>query len=73
MQLNTNKITGVILKLHCTENSTVMRETSKGACALRVSSHLLYMSNAIVSSRESNPSREICHLRAVPLGHVADK
>ena len=25
------------------------------------------------SSRESNPSRRICHLRAVPLGHVADK
>ena len=31
------------------------------------------MSNAIGSSRESNPSRRICHLRAVPLGHVADK
>ena len=30
------------------------------------------MSNAIGSSRESNPSRRICHLRAVPLGHVAD-
>ena len=30
------------------------------------------MSNAIGSSRESNPSRKICHLRAVPLGHVAD-
>ena len=29
------------------------------------------MSNAIGSSRESNPSRRICHLRAVPLGHVA--
>ena len=31
------------------------------------------MSNAIGSSRESNPSRRICHLRAVPLGNVADK
>ena len=31
-----------------------------------------YMSNAIGSSRESNPSRRICHLRAVPLAHVAD-
>ena len=31
-----------------------------------------HMSNAIGSSRESNPSRRICHLRAVPLGHVAD-
>ena len=31
------------------------------------------MSNAIGSSRESNPSRRICHLRAVPLGHVTDK
>ena len=31
------------------------------------------MSNAIGSSRESNPSRRICHLRAVPLGHVADR
>ena len=30
------------------------------------------MSNAIGSSRESNPSRRICNLRAVPLGHVAD-
>ena len=30
------------------------------------------MSIAIGSSRESNPSRRICHLRAVPLGHVAD-
>ena len=28
------------------------------------------MSNAIGSSRESNPSRRICHLRAVPLGHA---
>ena len=27
------------------------------------------MSNAIGSSRELNPSRRICHLRAVPLGH----
>ena len=27
------------------------------------------MSNAI----ESNPSRRMCHLRAVPLGHVADE
>ena len=31
------------------------------------------MSNAIDSSRESNPSRRICHLRPVPLGHVPDK
>ena len=30
------------------------------------------MSNAIGSSRESKPSRRICHLRAVPPGHVAD-
>ena len=30
------------------------------------------MSNAIDSSRESNPSRRICLLSAVPLGHVAD-
>ena len=30
------------------------------------------MSNAIGYSRESNPSRKICHLRAVPLVHVAD-
>ena len=30
------------------------------------------MSNAIGSSRESNPSRSMCHLRAVPQGHVAD-
>ena len=29
----------------------------------------VYMSNAIGSRRESNPSRRICHLRAVPLGH----
>ena len=28
---------------------------------------------SIGSSRESNPSRRICHLRAVPLGNVADK
>ena len=27
--------------------------------------------NAISSSRESNPSRRICHQHAVPLGHVA--
>ena len=31
-----------------------------------------YMSNAIGSSRESNPSRRICHLRAASPGHVAD-
>ena len=31
-----------------------------------------YMSNAISSSRESNPS-PLCHLLAVPLGHVADE
>ena len=31
-----------------------------------------YMSNAIGSNRESNPSRRICNLRAVPLGHVAN-
>ena len=31
------------------------------------------MSNAIGSSRESNSSRRICHLREVSLGHVADK
>ena len=30
------------------------------------------MSYAIGSSRESNPSRRICRLRAVLLGHVAD-
>ena len=30
------------------------------------------MSNAISSSHESNKSCRICHLRAVPLGHVAD-
>ena len=30
------------------------------------------MSNVIGSSRESNPTRRICHLHAVPLGHVAD-
>ena len=34
---------------------------------------IVYMSNAIGSSRESNPLRRICHLRAAPLGHVADK
>ena len=31
------------------------------------------MSSATGSSRESNPSRRICHLRAVPLGHVANE
>ena len=36
-----------------------------------MSLHSLNMSNAIGSSRESNPSRRICHLRPVPLGHVA--
>ena len=30
------------------------------------------MSNAIGFSRESNPSRRICHLHAVLLGHVGD-
>ena len=30
------------------------------------------MSNSICPSSESNPSRRICHLRAVLLGHVAD-
>ena len=30
------------------------------------------MSIAISSSRESNLSRRICHLRVVPLGHDAD-
>ena len=32
----------------------------------------VYMSNAIGSSRESNPSRRICRLRAVSLGHATD-
>ena len=30
------------------------------------------MSIAIDSNRKSNPSHRICHLRAVPPGHVAD-
>ena len=30
------------------------------------------MSNAIGSSRESNPLRRICHLCVVPFGNVAD-
>ena len=33
----------------------------------------VYMSNAIGSSRESNPSRRMCQLRAVTLGCVADE
>ena len=37
-----------------------------------MSSHPVYMSNAIGSSRELNPSRRICHLHAVPLAHVTD-
>ena len=40
--------------------------------SLRSSSQQLpVMSNAIGSSRESNPSRRICHLRAVRLSHDA--
>ena len=42
------------------------------AWALRVGSHPIYMLNAIGSSCESNPSRRIRNLRAVPLSHVAD-
>ena len=38
-----------------------------------MSSHPVYMSNAIGFSRESNSSRKVCHLRAVPLGNVADE
>ena len=44
--------------------------------SLRSSSQLppgMNMSTAIGSSRESNPSRRICHLREVPVGHVAVK
>ena len=41
--------------------------------SLRVSSHPIYMSNTIGSSRESNPSSRICHLRSVPRRNVAEK
>ena len=32
----------------------------------------IIMSNAMCSDRKSNPSRRICHLRSVLLGHVAN-
>ena len=42
-------------------------------CSLSQQPPVIYvMSNAIDSSGKSNPSR-ICHLRTVPLCHVADK
>ena len=34
--------------------------------------HPVCTSNVIGSSHESNPSRKICNLRAVPLGHFVD-
>ena len=49
-----------------------LRETVKWACALWVSRHSVYMSNSIDSSRESNPSRKMCNVRAVPvLGYMS--
>ena len=50
-----------------------LRETAKWACALRINSYPVNMSNAIGSSRESNPSRRISHQHAVPLSYVANK
>ena len=44
----------------------------KIAKMLQVHSLLQSMSNTIGSSRESNPSRRICNLRASTLGHVMD-
>ena len=55
-------ITELIFKFCLTENTTV-RKTAKWAYALRVSSQLLYLSNTIGSSRESNPSCRIWNLR----------
>ena len=47
-----------------------------GKKILRSQSYNFYdtprMSNAIGPSRKSNPSRKICNLRAVPLGHIVD-
>ena len=62
----------IIFKLYRTENSKVVegdREVS-----LRSSSQQPPGNVAICqmrSSRESNPSRRVCHLPAIPLGHVA--
>ena len=42
----------------------------KRLCAFLVCIHPVCMSNAIGCSRESNPSRRICDLRAVRLGHI---
>ena len=54
----------------------IILKSNEGNCevSLRSSNQQLpgiYMSNAIGSSRESNPSRRICNLHAVPPGYVA--
>ena len=46
-----------------------VRSSSQQPYGITVPAH---MANAIGSSRESNPSRGICHLRALPLGPVAN-
>ena len=69
----TTTTTEVIFKLYWTENSTVI----EGDCEVSLRSLSqqppgIYTSNAIGSSRELNPSCRVCHLRAVPQGHVAN-
>ena len=61
--------TELIFKLYWTESSTVF-EGEVCEVSLRSSRQQLSvnMSNANGSSRESNPSRRICHVRAIPLG-----
>ena len=38
----------------------------------QLSGIMVYVSNAIDSSGESNPSRKICNVRAMLLNHIAD-
>ena len=58
------KFSSNIFKLYQRENSTATERDCEVS---------LRYSQSIGSGRESNPSRRICNLGAVPLGRVADK
>ena len=61
-----------IFKLYSAENSTVFEGECEVSLRFQVSIQPVSMSNATVSSRESNPSGRICILCAAPLCHIAD-
>ena len=62
----------VIFKKLQTENSTVVYgDCKESLCSSSQRPTGVNMSNAVVSSRKSNSTRRIRHLRAAPLGYSA--